>query len=54
MIELAPENVRFLLPVYEVTMLPESSLAVIVRFWLTPAVWFGLPVMTRWVAMGAT
>ena len=37
-------------PVYATLVLPPASLAVIVRFWLVPAVWVAEPVMTSLVA----
>ena len=49
-IELAPEKVSVLSPVYATLVLPAPSLAVIVRFWLVPAVWVAEPVMTSLVA----
>ncbi len=52
--ESAPENVSDLLPVYEVTVFPEPSRAVTVRFWVAPAVMVDAPIITRRVAPPAT
>jgi hypothetical protein len=35
---LAPENVRFFAPTYPVAVFPAGSRAVMVRFWVVPAV----------------
>jgi hypothetical protein len=48
---LAPENVRFLEPVYVVAVSPLLSTAVIVTVWVPPTVWDAVPVTTRAVAV---